>query len=74
MVERYAVKLVDTGIGERMPLLLDPTTGIGVFEPTAFSLAMRSKGRQVNSRMQALRATQFLYETLGEAGWCGRDA
>lgn len=68
MVARYAVKLVDMGTGERMPLLLDTTTGIGVFEPTAFSLAMRSKGRQVNTLMQALRATQFLYETLGEAG------
>lgn len=67
MVARYSVKLVDMGRGERMPLLVD-ADGIGVFEATAFSLAMRLKGRKVNTITQALRAVQFLYESLAASG------
>jgi len=67
MASRYAVKLVKMDGGERMPLLVDTRTGLGVFESTAFCLTMRSKGRQANTLVQALRAVQFLYETLDEA-------
>jgi hypothetical protein len=36
--------------GERMPLLVDSHTGLGVFESTAFSLSMRSKGNHAIAR------------------------
>jgi len=67
LAARYAVRNVDMGNGEHMPLLVDVTTGLGVFEPTAFSLALRSRGRKANTLTAALGAVAFLYETLAAA-------
>lgn len=47
-----------------MPLLIDNRTGLGVFEPTAFSLWMRSQWNKPNTLDQAMRAVQFLFEML----------
>lgn len=66
MAARYEVKLVDLGTGERMPLLTKD--GVGLFEPTAFALSMRTQGRKVQTLDKALRAVQFLYESLSESG------
>lgn len=49
MMSRYEVGLVDMGNGEKMPLLIDSTTGVGLYEPTAFSLALRSTGAKRNN-------------------------
>ncbi len=68
MVARYAVRNVDMGTGERMPLLVDISTGLGVFEATAYSLTLRSCGRQANTLTQAISSIAFLYETLAEVG------
>jgi hypothetical protein len=51
-----------------MPLLIDNHTSVGVFEPTAFSLWMRSKGDKPNSLDRAMRSVQFLLEMLDEEG------
>lgn len=68
MASKFAVKLVKIDAGEDMPLLIHLDTGLGVFEPTSYALTMRSAGSQVNTIAQALRAVQFLYETLAEEG------
>ena len=65
---RYLIKTVQMDGGERIPLLVDSHTGLGVFEVTAFSLSMRSKGNQVNTLLQAMAAVQFLYDGLDEYG------
>ncbi|MYM96147.1 tyrosine-type recombinase/integrase [Rugamonas sp. FT81W] len=52
-----------------MPLLIDSTTGVGLYEPTAFSLALRSTGAKRNTLTIALRAVQFLYESISDAGF-----
>jgi hypothetical protein len=49
---------------ELIPLLIDNSTGLGVFEPTAYSLSKRSRGCKVNTLSQALRAVAFLLESL----------
>lgn len=68
MYARYLIHTVQIDGGERMPLLVDRHTGLGVFESTAFSLSMRSKGNQVNTLFQAMGAVQFLYDALDESG------
>lgn len=68
MSARYLIHTVQIDGGERMPLLVDRHTGLGVFESTAFSLSMRSKGNQVNTLFQAMGAVQFLYDALDESG------
>lgn len=67
-MKRFSVVLVDVGQGERMPLLRDDSAGLGVFEPTAFALTLRARGRAVNTLVQALRAVQLLYEMLSSSG------
>ncbi len=39
-MKRFAVVLVEMRSGERMPLLVDSTTGIGVFDATVYALKM----------------------------------
>lgn len=56
------------GKGERMPLLIDVSTGLGVFEPTAWALSLRSALLEVNTISTALNAVSFLYETLAQSG------
>ena len=51
-----------------MPLLIDNRTSLGVFEPTAFSLWMRSKGDKQNTLDRAMRSVQFLFEMLDDEG------
>lgn len=50
-----------------MPLLIDVSTGLGVFEPTAWSLSLRSRLLEVNTISLALSAVSFLYETLAQS-------
>ena len=68
MFARYLVQTVQMDVGERMPLLVDSYTGLGVFEPTAFSLSMRSKGNQASTLLKGMEAIQFLYDALDEYG------
>lgn len=68
MAARYAVRNVDMGNGERMPLLIDLSTGFGVFEPTAWALSLRSALLEVNTIALALSTVSFLYETLAHSG------
>jgi len=65
---RYLVKTVRVSAGERMPLLIDNRTSLGVFEPTAFSLFMRSKGDKQNTLDRAMRSIQLLFEMLDTEG------
>lgn len=67
MAARYVVTSVDMGTGEWVPLLVDNSTGLGLFEPTAYALSLRSKKLAVNTIIRALGAVAFLYETLAEA-------
>ncbi len=66
-MKRFSVVLVDVGAGERIPLLCDVSTGLGAFEPTAFALQLRARGRAVNTLVQALRAVQLAHTALGAA-------
>ncbi|MCO5101906.1 MAG: site-specific integrase [Burkholderiaceae bacterium] len=64
----FSVVSVDLESGEQMPLLCDAGTGLGLFEPTAYALTMRSRGRAVNTIGQALRSVQLLYQILSASG------
>ncbi len=65
---QFVVVVVVMKSGERMPLLCDAESGIGLFEPTAYALTMRSRGRAVNTITQALRSVQLLYQILAADG------
>ena len=60
----YSVVTVHMHSGETMPMLLDSTTGLGVFEPTAYALHLRSRNLAANTIGQALRSVQLLYQIL----------
>lgn len=61
MMSRYEVDLVDMGNGEHMPLLIDSTTGVGLYEPTAFSaLSKRRAERLCDCRIKAAGLSQRL--------------
>ena len=62
---KYAVVQVKMQSGERTHLLVDATTGIGIYEPTGYALNLRNKGRAVNTIAQAMRAVMLLYQILG---------
>lgn len=64
MAGKYAVVLVQMKSGERMPLLVDTSTGLGVFEPTGYALTLRNKNRASNTIGQAMRAVMLLYQIL----------
>ena len=64
MVRKCAVALVQMESGERMPLLVDVSTGIGLFEPTGYALFLRNRNRATNTISQAMRAVMLLYEIL----------
>ena len=65
---QFVVVVVSMKSGERMPLLCDAESGLGLFEPTAYALTMRSRGRAVNTISQALRSVQLLYQILSADG------
>lgn len=65
---QLVVVVVSMKSGERMPLLCDAESGLGLFEPTAYALNMRSRGRAVNTISQALRSVQLLYQILSANG------
>jgi len=65
---QFVVVIVVMKSGERMPLLCDAQSGLGLFEPTAYALTMRSRGRAVNTISQALRSVQLLYQILSANG------
>lgn len=64
----FSVVMVEFQSGERMPLLCDMSTGLGLFEPTGYALTMRSRGRAVNTIAQALRSVKLLYQILSANG------
>lgn len=64
----FSVVMVELEEGERMPLLCDTQSGLGLFEPTAYALYLRSRGRAVNTLGQALRSVQLLYQILSASG------
>lgn len=64
----FSVVMVEFQSGERMPLLCDTSTGLGLFEPTGYALTMRSRGRAVNTIAQALRSVKLLYQILSANG------
>ena len=67
-MSNFSVVMVELEAGERMPLLCDAQSGLGLFEPTAYALYLRSRGRAVNTLGQALRAVQLLYQVLSARG------
>jgi integrase len=63
-----AVRLVDLGNGERLPILVRQANLLGVFEVTAFALRMRARGMEVKTIESAVRSVQLLYDVLHENG------
>lgn len=68
MVSRYAVVQVQMASGERMPLLVDAVTGLGMFDPTGYALYLRDQNRAANTITQAMRSVMLLYEVLDANG------
>lgn len=68
MVGKYSVVQVQMQSGERMPLLVDASTGLGLFEPTGYALVLRNTNRATNTIAQALRAVMLLYQILDANG------
>ena len=65
---KYSVVQVQMQSGERMPLLVDASTGLGLFEPTGYALVLRNRNRATNTIAQALRAVMLLYQILDANG------
>lgn len=59
-MSEFAVRAVDLGQGERLPLLVRKSNQIGVFEVAAFALHMRSNFLEVKTIDSAVRAVQVL--------------
>lgn len=72
-MSKYSVVTVHMHSGESMPMLLDSTTGLGVFEPTAYALHLRSRNLAANTIGQALHSVQLLYQILGANQICLLD-
>jgi integrase len=66
MTGKCSVVLVQMKSGERMPLLVDGCTGLGLFEPTGYALMLRNKNRATNTIVQAMRSVMLLYQILDE--------
>ena len=64
MIKKFAVVQIHMASGERMPLLVDAVTGIGLFEPTGYALWLRNTNRATNTIAQAMRAVMLLYQIL----------
>ncbi|CAI8938735.1 protein of unknown function [Methylocaldum szegediense] len=60
--------MVEIEAGERMPLICESQSGLGLFKPTSYALHLRSRGRVVNTLGQTLRSVQQLYEILFASG------
>lgn len=61
MIPRYAVRTIMLASSERLPVLLNRTTGQPLFEPTVYSVsALRSENKASNSIDAALRAIMVL--------------
>ncbi|GAA0406161.1 site-specific integrase [Massilia aurea] len=69
-MNRYGLRIVDLGGGEKLPLLVDERTSVGVFEATAFSLHLRDRALKAKTIDSAMRAVQLLYEVLAETNVC----
>lgn len=65
-MKRYALRRVDLGGGEKLPLLVRTSTLVGVFEAAAFALHLRDRALKTKTIEAALRAVQILYEVLDE--------
>lgn len=68
MSGKYSVVQVQMQSGERMPLLVDAGTGLGLFEPTGYALTIRNNNRATNTIAQAMRAVMLLYQILDANG------
>lgn len=65
MTPRYAVRTIILATGERLPVLMDITSGEPLFEPTVYSVSkLRSGNLASNSIEAALRAVMVLYVFL----------
>lgn len=65
---KFLVVQVQMQSGGRMPLLVEASTGLGLFEPTGYALALRNNGKADNTIEQAMRAVMLLYQILGASG------
>ena len=65
-VSELAVRMVDLGNGERLPLLVRRSNMLGVFEVVPFALKMRGRGLEVKTIESGVRAVQLLYDVLCE--------
>jgi hypothetical protein len=65
-MSKYAVRMVDFGDGESLPLLVDSSNRLGVFEAAAFALHLRGQALTAKTIESAIRAVQLLYEILDE--------
>ena len=68
MAGKCSVVLLQMRSGERMPLLVDASTGLGLFEPTGYALVLRNTNRATNTIAQAMRAVMLLYQILDANG------
>lgn len=68
MIRKYAVVPVQMRSGERMFLLINTNTGLGLFEPTSYALVLRNRNNATNTIAQAMRAVMLLYQILDVNG------
>lgn len=65
----FVVRTVRLQSGERLPMLLDGSTGLPLFQPTLYALTeIRGRDRSSATIQQALRSVMALYFVLGRLG------